>query len=198
MPRGSALISTIVRTLAFAVALITAVVTPAAAYVTDAETHAPPVSGAYAYYSTFGTFGPDRPGFPGRGQTYVDPVFGSTIRRLTNEVGQAADNDIYAKNGFWNSNGTRMLHRSPTDRTIIDTTTGAVVRSNVPGNFDGSFAPDDPDIWYYFNGANLEKLSVATGTTSVVKTFPGTLGALGGSTDWIDNSGRYMVLNIGG
>jgi hypothetical protein len=32
----------------------------------------------------------------------------------------------------------------------------------------------------------------------VVKTFSGTLGALGGSTDWIDNSGRYMVLNIGG
>ncbi len=193
------MISTIVRTLGFAAALITAVVTPAAAYVTDSVTHAPPTTGAYAYYSTFGTFGPDRAGFPALGQTFVDPVFGSTIRRLTSETGQASSSDIYAKNGFWNSDGTRMLHRNPTDdRVIIDTTTGAVVRSNVPGDFDGSFAPDDPDTWYYFNGANLEKFSVATGTTSVVKTFPGTLGGLGGSTDWVDNSGRYMVLNIGG
>jgi Big-like domain-containing protein len=192
------LISTIVRTLGFAAALITAVVTPAAAYVTDAGTHAPPSSGAYAYYSTFGTFGPDRPGFPGVGQTYVDPVFGSTVRRLTNAIGQPPGSDIYGKNGFWNADGTLMFHNDGSSKTIINTTTGAVVRSDVPGNFDGSFAPDDPDTWYYFSGASLRKYSVATGTTSLVKTFSATLGALGGSVDWVDSTGRYMVLNIGG
>src|SRR5688572_6921754 len=129
MPRGSALISTIVRTLGFAAALITAVVTPAAAYVTDAGTHAPPSSGAYAYYSTFGTFGPDRPGFPGVGQTYVDPVFGSTVRRLTSGLGRPSGSDIYGKNGFWNADGTLMFHNDGSSKTIINTTTGAVVRS---------------------------------------------------------------------
>jgi hypothetical protein len=191
------LISTIVRTLGFAAALITAVVTPAAAYVTDAGTHPPPTSGSYAYYSTYGTFGPDRPGFPGVGQTYVDPVFGSTVRRLTNETSHEPGSDIYGKNGFWNADGTLMFHNNGSAKTIINTTTGAVVRPDVPGNFDGSFAPDDPDTWYYFSGASLRKYSVATGTTSLVKTFPATLGALGGSVDWVDSTGRYMVLSMG-
>ncbi|HUF94005.1 MAG TPA: hypothetical protein VMR23_16635, partial [Candidatus Limnocylindria bacterium] len=99
--------------------MITAVVTPAAAYVADSATPAPPTSGAYAYYSTFGTFGPDRTGFPAKGQTFVDPVFGSTVRRLTNEVGTTSQSDIYAKNGFWNADGTRMFHNTPEGATII-------------------------------------------------------------------------------
>ncbi len=168
------------------------------AFITDAASHPPPTTGAYAYYSTYGTFGPDRPGFPGVGQTYVDPVFGSTVRRLTNAMGQPPGSDIYGKNGFWNADGTLMFHNDGSSKTIINTTTGAVVRVNVPGNFDGSFAPDDPDTWYYFSGASLRKYSVATGTTSLVKTFSATLGALGGSVDWVDRTGRYMVLNIGG
>jgi hypothetical protein len=190
--------SRIARTFGFAAALLTAIVTPAAAYVTDSATHAPPATGAYAYYSTFGSFGPDQAGFPGVGQTYVDPVFGSTVRRLTNDLGRPSGSDIYGKNGFFNSDGTLMFHNAGTSKTIVNTTTGALVRSNVPGNFDGSFAPDDPDTWYYFSGASLRKYSVATGTTSLVKTFSATLGALGGSVDWIDSTGRYMVLNIGG
>ena len=192
------MISTIVRMLAIAAALVTAVVTPASAYVTDAGTYAPPSSGTYAYYSTYGSFGPDRAGFPEVGQTFVDPVFGSTIRRLTNEMDRESNSDIYGKNGFWNADGTLMFHNDAVSKTIIDTTTGAVVRTNVPGNFDGSFAPDDPDTWYYFSGASLRRYSVATGTTSLVKTFSATLGALGGSVDWVDSTGRYMVLNIGG
>jgi hypothetical protein len=172
--------------------------TMAWAYLTDAASHPPPTSGAYAYYSTYGAFGPDRPGFPGVGQTYVDPVFGSSVRRLTNELGRQSNSDIYGKNGFWNADGTLMFHNDAISKTIINTTTGALVRSEVPGNFDGSFAPDDADTWYYFSGASLWKYSVATGTSSVVKTFAATLGALGGSVDWVDRTGRYMVLNIGG
>jgi hypothetical protein len=168
------------------------------AYLTDAASHPPPTSGAYAYYSSYGSFGPDREGFPGVGQTYVDPVFGSTVRRLTNELGQPSRSDIYGKNGFWNADGTLMFHNDGNSKTIINTTTGALVRSEVPGNFDSSFAPDEADTWYYFSGASLWKYSVATGTSSVVKTFAATLGALGGSVDWVDRTGRYMVLNIGG
>jgi Big-like domain-containing protein len=168
------------------------------AYLTDAASHPPPTSGPYAYYSTYGSFGPDQTGFIGKGQAFIDPVFGSTIRRLTNETDRESNSDIYGKNGFWNSDGTLMFHNAATSKTIIDTTTGALVRSNVPGNYDGSFAPDDPDTWYYFSGASLRRYSVATGTTSLVKTFSATLGALGGSVDWVDRTGRYMVLNIGG
>jgi hypothetical protein len=198
--QGDALISTsrrICRPLLLMAALVLATVTPALAYLTDAGIHPPPTTGSYAYYASFGNFGPDRSGFPAKGQSFVDPVFGSTIVRLTSAIGPAGS-DIYAKNGFWNADGTRILNNTQATRMIIDSTTGAVIRSDVPGNFDGSFAPNDPDIWYWFNGASLMKYSIASGTSSVVKAFSGSLDALGGSVDFIDNSGRYMVLNIGG
>lgn len=169
-------------------------------YMTDGAVHAPPSSGTYAYYATYGTFGPDQSGFPRAGEGFVDPVFGSTIKRLTNEMGQHSESEIYSKNGYFNANGTLVHHRAPGSHNIISTSTGQVVRAAVAFNYDSSFAPDDPDAWYYFafGDTTLYKYSVATGNRTVVKTFPGALASLGGSVDWIDRSGRYMVVNIGG
>jgi hypothetical protein len=175
-------------------------VAAAAGPITDDASYPPPTSGAYAYYSTYGTFGPTNSGFPGVGDSYVDPVFGSTIRRLTNDVGRASNSENYAKNGYFNADGTLVHHRGPDKRQFIDTRTGQVVRSGVPGTGDGSFAPDDPDTWYYFaeGSANLMKYSVKGGTSSTVKTFPGALEDLGRSVDFIDRTGRYFVLKISG
>jgi cell division septation protein DedD len=92
---------------------------------------------------------------------------------------------------------TRYHYLGPSTHDIIDATTGVAVRTNVPGNADGSFDPVDPDIWYYFSGSSLRKYSINSGTNSLVKTFSGTLGDLGGSTDWLDRTGRYAVLKIG-
>ena len=172
----------------------------AAGYVTDTAVHAPPGSGTYAYYATSGVFGPDQSGFPRQGESFVDPVFGSTIKRLTNEMGQASNSEIYSKNGYFNANGTLVHHRSPSGHNIIDTRTGQVVRASVAFNYDSSFAPDDPDAWYHFafGDTTLYKYSVSSGNRTAVKTFPGALASLGGSVDWIDRTGRYMVLNIGG
>ena len=172
----------------------------AAGHLTDSAVHAPPTSGLHAYYATYGAFGPDQSGFPRQGESFVDPVFGSTIKRLTNEMGQSSSSEIYSKNGYFNANGTLVHHRSPSGHNIISTSTGQVVRASVAFNFDSSFAPDDPDAWYYFGfgDTTLYKYSVATGNRTVVKTFPGALASLGGSVDWIDRTGRYMVLNIGG
>lgn len=171
-----------------------------AASITDSSVHAPPTSGTYAYYATYGTFGPDQSGFPGVGQSFVDPVFGSTIHRLTNELNQQSQSEIYSKNGYFNADGTLAHHRSPSGHTIINTTTGQVVRSGVAFNYDSSFAPDDPDSWYYFawGDTTLYKYSVSSGAATVVKTFAGALGQLGGSVDWIDRTGRYMVVHVGG
>jgi len=173
----------------------------AATYVTDSASHPPPTSGPYAYYATAGTFGPNQSGFPGIGGSFVDPVFGRTIRRLTNEVGQSSDSEIYSRNGWSNADGTLVHHRSPNGRKFINPKTGQVVKgSGIPGNFDSSFAPDDPDTWYYWNNGSsqLMQMSVASGQSSVVHNFPGALSAMGGSVDWIDRSGRYMVLRVGG
>jgi hypothetical protein len=172
----------------------------AEAYMTDLAVYAPPTSGAYSYYATYGTFGPDQSGFPGLGDSFVDPVFGGTIRRLTNEMGQQSASEIYSKNGYFNADSTLAHHRSPSGHNIISTSTGQIVRAGVAFNYDSSFAPDDPDAWYYFGFGDktLYKYSVSTGNRTAVKTFPGALASLGGSVDWIDRTGRYMVLNIAG
>ncbi|HEX6209645.1 MAG TPA: hypothetical protein VF136_02640, partial [Methylomirabilota bacterium] len=172
----------------------------AATYITDAAVHAPPTSGAYAYAYTYGAFGPDSSSFPRVGQTFVDPVFGGTIRRLTNDLGSYSDSEIYSKNGYFNADGSLMYHRSPDAHTIINTSSGQVVRSGVAFNAESSFAPDNPDAWYTFTKGDttLYRYSVSTGTRTVVTTFPGALGELGGSVDWIDRTGRYMVLHVGG
>jgi hypothetical protein len=57
----------------------------ALAYLTDSDVHAPPMSGQYAY----NTFMPATAGFPGVGESYIDPVFGSTVRRVSDDYPNA-------------------------------------------------------------------------------------------------------------
>ena len=177
----------------------------AAAYLTGTASQPPPASGPYGY----NTFVPGSSGFPATGQTYADPVFNETIRRLTNEASfvESGDSEIYSKNGYQNADNTLMYHRrADGSRHIIDSSTGAVVCGNLPlsgvQGADSSFDPVDPTIWYYFSGTQLRRyfvtLTSCVPDANPVKTFSAALGPLGGSVDWIDNSGRYMVLNVGG
>ena len=176
--------------------------TPPSGGISDTLNHPPPTSGPDAYSPPYGAFMPNQSGFLTLGQSYVDPVFGTTIRRMSARYPETEPGFIYAKNGYWNADGTRYLAAFTQGGTfpkqIIDTTTLAVLRSGVPGNADLSFDPVNPDVYYYFNGSNLTQYSISSGASTVTKAFAGSLGSLGGSVDWIDNSGRYMVLSIGG
>ena len=208
--RGMALVTS-------AVSLITlAAPGNSSAYIGDESVQTPPTSGSYAY----GVYGPNEPDFPKIGPIYnksgtsgADPVFAGEVRRITNDFPKPSRSDIYSKNGFWSADGKLMYHHTPSEtKTIINTDTGLSVA--VPGDykgFDGSFAPNhlvgDPYTWYFFSGRYLMKYSMTDGGTSAAAVGPDvvhdfgvdvTLGGLGGSVDWIDNSGRYMVLNING
>jgi hypothetical protein len=162
--------------------------------------YAPPTNGAYAY-SPPGGFSPDKGGFLSVGQSYVDPVFGSKITRLSADYPNGGSGIIYGRNGFWNADGTKYIHEFSSGKKIIDAKTGSVVYSGVPGMVsDATFDPVDPDVYYYseYNGTKLLQLRVSTGTVTTVKDFGTTVGSLGGTGNNIDVSGRYFVLNIGG
>src|SRR4051812_17702930 len=58
--------------------------TAAAQGLTDGATHPPPSTGSFPF-SPPGGWLPGTAGFPQAGQSFVDPVFGTTIRRITND-----------------------------------------------------------------------------------------------------------------
>lgn len=174
-------------------------------YITDTAVHAPPTTGPYAYSPPYGSFMPGQVGFPAAGATYIDPVFRTTIRRLTANDPTAVDgngtSDIYGKNGWWNADSTYFITQIDGALMVaVNTTTGAHKPLTNPGGAtrpDMTCSPVDPDVVYYYTGATLKQQSIASGTVTTVKTFGATLGELGGSVDIIDDSGRYFVVNLG-
>jgi hypothetical protein len=181
-------------------ALVLLLSLPALGFIGDTAEHAPPSTGPLAYNSFI----------PAPGGSYVDPVFNETVRRLTSD---GAHDDLYAKNMWWNASGTRLLHRSQaggSDRwRVIDVATGTVTHDNIPfGSIagDGGFDPVDPDLLYSLiedNGSGRGELRKITlgpaGTWSwqVYFTAPAPLHGLGGTINWLDANGRYMVVRYG-
>src|ERR1700675_1640048 len=67
----------------------------------DTLVHAPPAIGTTAYNTFLLPMT--------QGASYVDPVFGTTMRRLTTDH---VNDDTYATNMRWNADETRFLHRT--------------------------------------------------------------------------------------
>ncbi len=168
-------------------------------YLTDSSVHTPPTSGTYDYNAWM----PGAGGFPGVGGSYVDPVFGGTVRRLTDAytTSQANGEQIYAKHHA-NANGTYSFSTQfrggvYTQLFILDTVTGNEVYTTQPAgdlNTNIAWHPTDPDKYYFMEGAVLKRRNLAAQTTTTIKTFAATLQTLGGSVDWIDRTGRYFVI----
>src|SRR2546428_7269896 len=115
------------------------------AFIGDPASDPPPASGTYAY-NAYG--GPSA-----AGGSYVDPVFGETVRRLTTDH---SHDDIYARKMLWSADETRYLHRSqaggPDRWQVSDVATGSVEQGNIPFGYyaaDGGFDPVDPNVLYY-------------------------------------------------
>jgi hypothetical protein len=158
---------------------------------------APPSTGTYAY----NTFKPGAASFPAVGGTYTDPVFGGTVRRLTDRKA-AGDDDMYAHH-WANANGTYAFQNSGGTGRVISTTTGATVWSaaQVPTGsvgFDMAWDAVDPNSYYYYSGSSLIRRNLATQSNTTVRTFGGTLQANGGSLNTQSADGRYFTVRYGG
>ena len=185
-----------IRASIVAASLLAAGLTTAHAFLRDTGVHAPPVGGTFDYNS----FGPGAAGFPAIGGTYVDPVFGEKIRRLTNIYPDQNNEDIYGHH-WSNANGTMTFSRVADATRILNTATGAVIDGDAPcGNpcFEMNWHPTNPDLYYYLNGPNLMERSVSTRIATSVHTFPATLEGMGGSLNWIDATGDLFVVTYGG
>ena len=95
--------------------------------------------------------------------SYLDPVFNETVRRLTSDH---AHDDIYARNMWWNADGTRYLHRTiPDTWKVVNAATGQVTHSNINNGFfpgDGGFDPADPNVLYYLAASAIHKITLGS------------------------------------
>lgn len=174
---------------------------------TDSSVHKPPVGVTQDYN---GTPFSDLPGSVGG--SYVDSVFGETVRRMTNIGAAVLDSDIYAHH-WANADGTMCFTERSGGLIIANTTTGAVIRTGVPegnratsgagtsGAGDTWWHPTDPDKYFYYSTTQLKKYSVATNTSTTVRDFTVetggvNVGPLGGTADPIDATGQYIIVSI--
>src|SRR5712692_753293 len=164
----------------------------------DGLSHPPPATGSFAYNSF---------ALPGtQGASYVDPVFGTTVHRVTTD--HSVD-DIYARNMWWSADETKYLHRIENSGDyweVVDVATGKVTQTGITGYggmaANGGFDAADPNALYYYSGPSIHKVTLnANGTwsDSIYFTAPGnqTIGDLGGTINWMDASGRYMIVRYG-
>ena len=165
---------------------------------------APSTSGPYAYSPPYSTaFLPGQPSssFPANGQTYIDPIFGRVVRRITEQALAANSSDIYSRNAWWSADNTYCVitHDDATVKAVNvnDATTKPLINNGGLSRANASCSPVDADDFYFFDAAALKKISISGGSTTTVKTFGSNLGDLGGSHDWFDASGRYCVFNFG-
>jgi hypothetical protein len=170
----------------------------AQAFLSDSASHVPPMTGPFHYNN----FVPGSGGFPVVGGSYIDPIFTTTVTRLTNIGAVGSDLQLYSRNGFHNANSTAMFNWKPGGSTdVINSTTGAALYTNIEvglSHNEISFDPVDPDVYYYFSGAALVSFKLSTSTPTTVHTFPAALQGNGGTTDYITSNGRYFVMVWGG
>lgn len=193
-----------VASLLFSTVLLTGTAYAAGLINQDTGVHAPPITGSSTTFD-YNLFKPSAPGFPAVGGTYTDPVFGSVVRRLTNQTGNPNCDNIYAHH-WANANGTlafagRIVGGFCREPQIVNVTTGVEVFSNQPSGLNGSemyWDALDPDKYYYFSGADLVRRNLTAQTSTTRKTFPAPLQANGGSVNIQSRDGRYFTVRYGG
>jgi len=176
---------------------------PASSFLSnDTRVHMPPVIGQFAAYNDWS---PCVTGFPAVGDSYVDPVFGGTVRRLTNTMGFRNQEDIYGHH-WANADGTLAFSRQGINGEIgriLSTTTGHVIYDDQPG-MSGPTAIDiawdaiDRNVYYYYSGSDLIRRDLAAQPPqlidTIMKTFPAPLEPNGGSLNTQDRSGQYFTV----
>ncbi len=178
------------------------------AFLTDKDIHPPPSDGTYQYSPSGSaltcTFCKGA-GVPGSGGSYVDPVFGETIKTITNHWPYSSqypqEQLMYSNQLLISKNNTYIAAQDIYTNIIFHyVSDGSVYWDNnvthQVGSQDAGFDPSDDDTFYFYAGSSLKKATLSTKTVSTIHTFSGSVNN-GGSARIVDNSGRYFVAAVG-
>jgi hypothetical protein len=165
---------------------------PAArASLTDTASHPPP-----AYY----TFTP-----PARGQSYVDPVFGTSIQRLSDATASpdnaSGGNLVWVMNEYstmaaFNQDDSRLILQHDSYYGLYDGPTGQYL-SDLPFAVNAGSQPrwsrTVPTLLYYISGNQLASYDVASHVTTVLHTFGEYAAISGNGESDISGDGDHFV-----
>ena len=160
----------------------------------DYDIHEPPFTGDY-HYDNF-QYGDSVYDALNAGDTFVDPIFGSTIKRLTDDYGANKGQDLYSHN-YVSLNGKYFFHNDTSDvqhiRLMSD---GSSVETGVPKGNTGQrqWSPIDQEVYYYISGSGVYSWTVGDGSGVLIHNFGSTLGDNGGSLNFVDRTARYFVV----
>jgi hypothetical protein len=143
---------------------------------------------------------------PAPGTAFVDPQFGTTIRRITAATGSRVP--AYSTIPAWNADESLLiLYHTGTGESaghwLYDGKTYQLLRklSISPADLEQFYwHPTDPDLLFYINAGTkqLNRFHVSSNLKEVVKTFTGS-GDIGGGSDpqYISWDGDLIGLKIG-
>jgi hypothetical protein len=133
----------------------------------DSATHVPP-----NYY----TFQP-----PPAGGTYVDPVFGLTIKRISNSLAEPNAamgtgtlpliSTEYSSMSPYNSDNSRILGLHFSYFGLYDGAGSFMKNLNVCASCEPRWSRSAPNVLYFISGNQLRRLDVSTDAVSIVHTF---------------------------
>lgn len=139
---------------------------------------------------------------PGYKQSFIDPVFGTKVTRITdNSMGGSEWNwqVTYSKTPVWNSDMSKLMLGY--GAFILDATTYNVIRS-MGLHDEARWSTVDPNIIFYINGDGnngnqFRKLNVTTGVDTLIRTFPQNI-QIGPGEGNLSIGDRWVVLTHGG
>jgi hypothetical protein len=179
------------RTTLLAAAAMASSALAALAYLNDAAVHAPP-----NYYS----FTP-----PGVGGIYNDPVFGTSIKRLSNAPSMpnhAGYGNLslvtaeYSTMSPFNKDNSRLILQHDSYFALYSGT-GQYIKDlpfEVHASAEPRWSRSDPSLLYFVNGNTLKRLNVQSGASSVVRAFPEYGAVSGHGESDISFDGNHFVL----
>lgn len=119
---------------------------------------------------------------PERGKSYVDPAFGTTIRRITDAKAQfsaSVAKPVYSTIPAWNADESYLIlyvtQGSNTGHHLFDGRTYEHIRrlDIDPADIEHFYwSSTDPDVIYYPSGRNLIEYHVSTGQKKTLYTAP--------------------------
>jgi hypothetical protein len=135
---------------------------------------------------------------PGYLQPITDPIFGTTITRISDEsmnLANASDmQHHYSKDQPWNHDMT--LIKLSNTHVILDARTYQIFK-RPSGKGETRWSTVNPSIMFYTSGNQFRKWDVRSDANTLLHTFPEGNISIGSYEGNISIGDRYVVLNVG-